>query len=226
VSKAAAFQYATALNHLLRFDSRQKITIANTTTVFWTEQPTLAENLFSYLIDPNQLGHKESEDDAQKQKLRTILTQIAQGIKPSELGNPATRFYILGLSANASRLSVRYWHVATLGEVTQHLAEHFAALRIVRGHNGSQEFPAVYQLLLETVRRGKSVSQDLDNVSPLLEGALMRSILLGTPYPQSLPLAVINRVRADQTINPNRAAILKAVLIRNHNQDIPMALKF
>jgi CRISPR-associated protein Csd1 len=229
VSETAAFQYATALNHLLRFDSHQRIIVGDTTTVFWTDQPSPAEDLFSYLIDPSQLSQDKSnntEDQAQNQSIRAILKQVSQGGQPSELGDPATRFYILGLAANASRLSVRYWHVSTLGDIIHRIGNHFAALSIDRGFNSKEtEFPAVWQLLLETVRRGgKSIREDLDNVSPLLGGALIRSILTGSSYPQSLPLAVINRVRADQNVNATRAAILKAFLTRNLTQKTTMAL--
>ena len=52
----------------------------------------------------------------------------------------------------------------------------------------------------------------------------MRAILNGTSYPEQLPSAVINRIRADCDINYFRAAILKAWLIRlpNSNYEIPM----
>jgi CRISPR-associated protein Csd1 len=214
----------TALNYLLRFDSRQRVILGDTTTVFRTEEPTPAEDFFSNLLDPAQLNQtKETEDQAQNQKIRTILKQIAQGGQPSELGNPATRFYILGLPANASRLSVRYWHVATLGEATRRIGEHFASLSIV-GSNKYAEFPAVWQLLVETIRRGKSIQEDLQSASPLLGGAIMRSILSGSDYPQALPQAVLNRIRADQSLNPTRAAILKAFLTRNLNQETTMSL--
>jgi CRISPR-associated protein Csd1 len=229
VSEVAAFQYATALNHLLRFDSQQRINVGDTTTVFWTDQPSPAETLFSYLIDPSQLSQNkstETEDKAQNQRIRAILKQVSEGSQPSELGDPTTRFYILGLAANASRLSVRYWHVSSLGDVIHRVGDHLAALRIDRGSNSKEtEFPAVWQLLLETVRRGgKSIREDLDNVSPLLGGALIRSILTGSSYPQSLPLAVINRVRADQNVSATRAAILKAFLTRNLIQKTTMSL--
>ena len=79
------------------------------------------------------------------------------------------------------------------------------------------EFPAIWQILRETARVA-------DEIPPLLGGALARSILEGTPYPEGLYAAIIRRIRADRTVNYLRAAILKATLVRNHQQTIPIML--
>lgn len=215
VSEQAAFQYATALNHLLRAGSRQRIIIGDSTTVFWSEKASPAEDLFAYLLDPAQSA-SEGANTELEDRLHVLLSQIARGGKPSELGDANARFYVLGLAPNAARLAVRFWHVATLGEVLENIGDHFANLQIPRGPK-DPEFPAIWQLLRETARETK-------DVSPLLGGALSRAVLAGIAYPQALPLAVINRIRADHRISATRAAILKAFLIRNHNHAIPMAL--
>lgn len=216
VSEQAAFQYATALNHLLRAGSRQRLSIGDATTVFWSGKESAAEDIFAYLIDPAQDDSKAG-DSGLTEHLRLILSQISQGVLPAEWQSDAeTRFYILGLAPNAARLSVRFWYVSTLGELLKNIGSHFAALQIRRGPN-DPEFPAIWQLLRETARESK-------DVPPLLGGALTRSILTGAPYPRTLPLAVINRIRADHRINANRASILKAFLIRNHHEPIAMSL--
>ena len=69
----------------------------------------------------------------------------------------------------------------------------------------------MWQLLKETAVQGKP-----ENIPPLLAGALMRSILTGTAYPQSLLSVLIGRIRADQTINYLRSAMIKACLNRKH----------
>jgi len=45
----------------------------------------------------------------------------------------------------------------------------------------------------------------------------MRSVLAGATYPQSLLSAIIGRIRADQTINYFRAAVIKACLNRKYH---------
>ena len=50
VGEPAAFAYTTALNHLLRKGSKQRVQIGDATTVFWTEQPSKAEGLMMVLV--------------------------------------------------------------------------------------------------------------------------------------------------------------------------------
>ncbi len=216
VSEKAAFQYATALNYLLRRDSCQKIRIGDTTTVFWTETPSPIEDVFSLLLDPSSLPETDSEDEGKLLQLRDLLGQLSKGILPQELGEASTKFYILGLAPNAARLSVRFWEVNTVENIVRNVGKHYERMNIQRGPKDAP-FPAVWQLLRETARESK-------DVSPLLGGTLLRAILNDAPYPQSLPLAVMNRIRVDRRLNATRISILKAFLIKNHNQILSMSL--
>ena len=211
VSEAAAFQYGTALNHLLRSESGRCIKIGDATTVFWTESPSPVEELFGFIADP---GKAAAEDDVQKDALRTMLKRIASGENVADLGlgDDDTPFYVLGLSPNAARLSVRFWYVSTLKELVSAIRQHFVDLDIVRSDR-DPEFPAVWQLLRETARESK-------DIPPLLSGAVMRAVLTGSTYPQMLFTAVIRRIRADREIRAVRAGILKAFLNRNSRLNI------
>lgn len=205
VSEAAAFQYGTALNQLLRSEHGRRIQIGDATTVFWTESPSPLEDVFGCIVDP---GRVPAEDEAQKNQLRNLLQRIASGedVSSLEIGDADTPFYVLGLSPNAARLSVRFWYVCTLKDLAAALRQHFQDLEIVRGDR-DPEFPAVWQLLRETARESK-------DIPPLLSGAVMRSILTRSAYPQMLFAAVIRRIRADRDVNSVRVALLKACLIR------------
>ncbi|MFK8112279.1 MAG: type I-C CRISPR-associated protein Cas8c/Csd1, partial [Rubripirellula sp.] len=215
VSEQVAFQYATALNRLL--DSRQRIQIGDATTVFWTEAPTEAENWLG-----GAFGTNASEDEGTKRKLDAILQTVRKGGMPSELGDADTDFYILGLSPNAARLSIRFWLRTTVGELLTSLGQHFRDLQIV-GSERDPEFPMFWQILRETARESK-------DIPPLLSGALMRAALTGSEYPQALFSAVLRRIRADHRINAVRGAIIKAYLVRNgrlktnNNKEIAMSL--
>ena len=70
----------------------------------------------------------------------------------------------------------------------------------------------------------RQTARDVKDVPPLLAGAFSRSILLGTRYPQSLLSGVIRRIRADRMINYFRAALIKAILMRNYNLEVPVML--
>lgn len=206
VSEQAAFQYCTALNRLLA-DRSRRVQVGDATTVFWTEQPTPAENLLGFVF-----GNQPSEDEAELNRLQRVLESIARGSYPGELGDAKTKFYVLGLSPNAARISVRFWWVSTLGELIDNLRKHYQDLAIIRGPRDS-EFLSPWKIVRETARESK-------DIPPLLAGALMRSIFIGQPYPQMLLSAILRRIRADQIINHPRAAAIKACLNRNSRHGI------
>ncbi|MES2708189.1 MAG: type I-C CRISPR-associated protein Cas8c/Csd1 [Verrucomicrobiota bacterium] len=219
VSENAAFSYCNALNWLLAGKER-RFRIGDATTVFWTEKATPLETLLPWMM----AGVPDAEDGATKKRVHDALSHIAQGtLSKDELGDNSVRYFILGLSPNVARLSVRFWHTGTLGELLANLKRHFDCLSLIRqwdetnSKNPDPLTPSVYQLLRQT-------SRDADGIPPLLGGALMRSILLGTGYPETLITAVINRIRAERDINYLKAAILKSWLIRNHQQDIQIML--
>jgi CRISPR-associated protein Csd1 len=203
VGERAAFQYCTALNRLLAADSRRRVQIGDATTVFWTEQPTEVENLLPWIFEPS----KAAEDDELKERLTALLQQIAAGRSPGELGDPNARFYVLGLSPNAARISVRFWWDSTLRQLVENLHQHFADLEIVRSDRES-EFIDTWRILRETVRDSKEMP-------PLLSGALLRAILTGARYPSMLFSSLIRRIRADREVRYVRAATIKAILNRN-----------
>lgn len=218
VSENVAFAYTTALNHLLRFDSRQKVLTGDTTFVFWAERETPVEhflgNVFGDTVEP-------SDDPADTKGVRDFLEAARDGKRLPAI-DPDVRFHILGLSPNAARLSVRFWLVSSTGEISQNVGQHFRDLAIERQFDFDPEYPNLWRLLRETALQGKS-----ENIQPLLGGAVARAIFTGEPYPQSLLAVIINRIRADHSINYPRAAFIKACLVRRFRltQQNPMEVK-
>ena len=203
VCEEAAFGYTTALNHLLNFRSRQKIQIGNVVTVFWAEKASPIEGLIGAVLDPGSDGSKHDD-------VRMFFETLQAGESPSGMGDPDVNFFILGLSPNTSRLSVRFWYAGTVGEVCENIGWHLRDLSIA-GLDRGQEFPGIRQILKETAVQGKT-----ESVPPLLVGALMRSVLSGAAYPQSLLRAVIDRTKADRAVSCLRAAVIKAILNRKN----------
>jgi len=216
VGENAAFAYTTALNHLLRFESRQKIRIGDATTVFWTERSSPIEGFMGIILDPR-------DDATDLSTVRLFLTAARDGKPLPAIDDPDLRFYILGLSPNISRLSIRFWHVSTVADISEKIGRHFRDLSIVKRYESDHDFPTIRQILLETFINHKSKTKpNWDNLQPLLAGVLMRSILTGTAYPQNLLSSVIGRIRADQEINYVRSAIIKACLVRKYRiQNVP-----
>jgi len=209
VSKRAAFAYTAALNSLLTADKGRRIRVGDATTVFWAVAPgdeaaaSKAEDLFSMLAEP-------PTDEGEAANVRTRLERVAAGRPIEEIApevNEHTRFYILGLSPNAARLSIRFWLEDTIGAIARRIGEHWRDLRL--DPVPWVTAPAAWRLLYETAVQRKS-----ENISPTLGGALMRAILTGSRYPQSLLATVIMRLRADGVVSGVRAAIAKACVRR------------
>jgi CRISPR-associated protein Csd1 len=212
VSQAAAFGYGTVLNGLLAKGSRNKVSVGDATVVFWAEAPD-AEAIARGLFDP-----PPPDDKTEAVAVRDVLDQMAKGRPIEEAAPdiaPDTRFYVLGLSPNAARLSVRFWHETTFGDLARRFQEHWRDLRLEPPDWGGR-LPALWRLLIELAPQGKS-----ENVPAHLAGELTRSVLTGHRYPRSLLATAIMRMRADRAVNGRRAAICKAVLARELRLDHP-----
>lgn len=220
ISEEAMFNYTTALNHLLRKESRQKIQIGDATTVFWAEDETPVVGFLKDILDPR-------ENTPDLSSLRLFLEAMREGKNanlPEDQKN--LKFYILGLAPNAKRLSVRFWYVSTIEDISKKIGRHFSDLRIKREFEDKQpEYPGIWQLLHVTATQGKT-----DNISPVLAGAVIRSILTGTVYPCALLTATVERIRAEHNVGYLRASLVKAYLVRNNRllkrdeKEVSMAL--
>ena len=225
VSQNAAFAYTTALNLLLTRGSRQKIQIGDMTLVFWAENDSPAEEFFADLFDPpvEPVDKLENQDDQQTtEKIRGLLQAIRDGRRTTDIVpdlDDSVRFYILGLSPNAARLSVRFWEANSIGNLLTRIGKHFKQLAIIRQFDNEPEFPQLWRLLSQTATFGKS-----ENVSPALAGGMTRAMLTDTPYPQNLLPVVLERIRAEHSVTYFRAALIKAFLMRNKKMEVSMSL--
>ncbi|SAL65023.1 type I-C CRISPR-associated protein Cas8c/Csd1 [Caballeronia telluris] len=213
VSTSAAFGYTTVLNHLLQRDPhhRQCVQIGDASVVFWAEAndesaQEAAESLFLDILDP-----PPPTDSSETANLRHALEAVSQGRALDTLDtrlDPKTKMFVLGLSPNASRLSIRYWATASLEEFAKRLAQHYDDLLIEPVPWKTP--PAAWRLLAATAAQEKS-----ENIPPQLAGAMMRAVLTGSRYPRSLLSAAIVRMRADKDVSGLRVALCKAVLARD-----------
>lgn len=205
VGEYAAFAYVTALNHLLD-DRAHRRQIGDTTVLYWAEQADkVLQNTFALFAFP--------QEDA-GDKLAGILRNLSLGLPVDDV-DMNRRFYVLGLAPNAARLSVRFFLQDTFGNMIEDLRRHYDYLEIQRPGFDTRQYLSVPAMLYETVNPN---SRD-KAASPLLSGAVMRAILTGTHYPHALFGAVMTRIRADGNVSRGRAAILKAYLIRNLNEN-------
>lgn len=215
-----AFRYTTALNSLLA-DGSRRVRIGDATVVFWSDRAgsaafeDIARQFFAE-VPPETGAGKPAESGVTTARLRAFLNSARQGRIGDTLVDPDAPFYVLGLSPNASRLSVRFWVAGTVGRFRDHLRRHAADLDMT-GAKETDPPLVIRRLLLETAR-------DPKDIPPRLAGELAKAVMDGLPYPQPLLGAVLRRIRADATVNHRRAAILKAFLVRNKQLEVPVAL--
>ncbi|MEQ1813038.1 MAG: type I-C CRISPR-associated protein Cas8c/Csd1, partial [Candidatus Nitrotoga sp.] len=209
VGKRAAFAYTTSLNYLLSKESTQRIQVGDASTVFWSEKHTELEDTFADLFD------EPPKDDPAKQTraIEALFRAPQTGALGDEGGN--IRFYVLGLAPNAARISVRFWQVGTVAEMSARIRQHFADLKIIHA-SFEKPYLSLFRLLVTTATQGKS-----ENIPPNLAGEFMRAILAGLPYPQTLLQAAVRRIRAEREVNYPRAALIKACLNRQARYSPP-----
>tara|TARA_R110002072_G_scaffold1130_10_gene9448 strand:+ start:25694 stop:27499 length:1806 start_codon:yes stop_codon:yes gene_type:complete len=224
VSDLSAFKYTTALNYLLNRNHRRCFSVGDASTVFWAEtdnkeQCEFAEQLFMQTVNPT--------DDSEAAQIRPLVEQVASGralnlVAPNI--DPKTKFYILGLAPNASRLSIRYWLDTTFGELGENIHQHYTDLSLSPLPWKSP--PSIWQLLVQLVPYRSGKAPKSDEVPAHLAGELMRSIITGSAYPRSILTQILLRIRSDGRISGLRVAMMKAVLSRDqfNKEDVSMSL--
>jgi len=205
IGKKAVFAYTTALNTLLENDTNC-FQLGDSTTVYWAKKK---DSVFEKQVKSFFFASGKQKDDPDRDALdaKANLLSILSGIPPEEM---ETGFYILGLSPNAARISVRFWHQDTIGAFCEKMLLHFKDLEIVPPSYDQCRMSLQY-LLGSTVRDWKS-----EDIPPNLAGNVMRSVLEGTPYPETFSNQCLRRVRAERDVSRVHASILKACLNRKY----------
>jgi CRISPR-associated protein Csd1 len=209
IGKVASFAYTTALNTLLGKDSKQKLQIGDATTVFWSEKKDAFEETFGdFWAEP-------PKDDPER-----LSNAVASLFKSVETGafvteSDDTKFYVLGLSPNAARISVRFWHIGPVAELASRFREYFDDLRLAHGPRDKDDL-SMWRLLVSTAGLEKS-----ENISPSLAGNVARSILEGRPLPETLFKTVILRIKAERDVTYPRAKLIKGCINRKLRMSNP-----
>ena len=202
------------MNHLLGKDSQQKLQVGDATAVFWSEKSSaLEKDAFFFFSEP-----PKDDPDRNTEAIKALYATIWNGtyVVPDE----KQKFYVLGLSPNAARIAVRFWHVATVAEMGTRFKQHISDLSIAHSAKIDAALP------MDRLLRSIAAQSKYDNIPPNLAGEVMRSILEGLPYPATLLQAAVRRCRAEQAkknkntskslpnVTYERAALIKACLNR------------
>lgn len=211
VGRYAAFAYGAALNYMVGqadFHGR----LGDTTLVYWAEgaEPAYGSAFMAMM----GMGGEEKNEITQKE-LNGVLTALCQGRTVNWANvplNPKNRFYILGLAPNASRLSVRFFLRDSFGAFVEHYLKHQERLNIVRPAFDERETLSMWALLRETAIKNPNKPPKFQR--QLVE-EMLNAILSGSRYPSTLFTQIEIRVRAEQKITHEKAAMIKAYLLRN-----------
>ena len=207
VSKEAEFAYTTALNFLLS-DREYSMQIGDTMVVFWAESGRdECRKVFWLSANPPKDNQKE-------------IASLFEDIKEhkyincdEEILDPKQKFYILGIAPNAARLSVRFFYQDSFGHILNNFSLHYQRMNMVKPSWEQREFLGIWSMLYETVNQKSKDKTPVPNMAAMV----LRSIVSGGQYPQSLYLDTLMRIRAEQgEVNWGRASIIKAFLIQNY----------
>lgn len=208
VGKYAEFAYTTALNYLLS-QRDYTFSMGDSMIVYWAESgKEQYQKCFLNMFRPTKDNQKKLKDifDSLKEDTKIYLEDAEM--------DPKQNFYILALAPNAARLSVRFFYVNSFGKIIQNIADHYERLEIVKPAREEQDYLGIRDMLNETVNQKSKDKTPVPNMAALV----LQAILSGGRYPASLYANTLIRIRAEcGNVNWKRAAIIKAVLIKNYN---------
>lgn len=206
ISQETEFAYTTALNHLLRKESRNKFMLGTRTYLFWASSNSEAakateDSIFAFFGKTN--------DDDPNQRIE-LVRQTFMSIYDGKLSaNTDDKFFILGLAPNAARIAVSYWAEISVKDFAVKILQHFEDMEMVDTRKDKTPYVGLHSILGAVTLGGKS-----SDATPNLPDAVVKSIFQGLPYPSSLYQSCVRRIRAEQALNLTRAAIIKAYLNR------------
>lgn len=228
VGTYAVYAYTTALNHLLA-DKKHVTTIGDTTIVYWSEDgDEIYQDIFGNVSEPSRDNYEIVNDvfDNLQRGKAVHVPAVERNISFEQ------KFYILGLSPNAARISVRFFYQDSFGNILKHIKEHYERMEIVMPAWDTTQYLGMWRMLMETVNKKSKDKKPVANMA----GSVYRAIISGSRYPDSLYQNVMGRIRAEQDngdrgiykITRGRAAIIKAFLLKNravNKEEITVGLK-
>lgn len=212
MGKGTAFAYTTALNYLTA-DKEHKKQIGDMTVVYWAKDASDAYQDFL------SLGLDGEDDNITDADLDALMKKIVHGDPVTfreETLSPESEFFILGISPNAARLAIRFFYRNSFGEIIRNLNNHYRDIEVTFDHRNKWRRIPLWALLRETVNQKSNDKTP----SPQMAGDMLRAVITGGRYPETLLNQTLLRIRAEHDITRGRAAIIKGYLIRNTKNHI------
>lgn len=235
ISVTAAEKYTGALNWLLRTDGHHT-SLDDMTLVYWADTENAeADKAVCDVFDFFCMGGKADREETDS-RLSSFWAKARVGeLSASDLSaegiDPSVSFYVVGLTPNSSRISVKFVYRNSVGKFADNIAQHQRDI----WHSGIEDRKMYLGLLVKQLFSPKTTDTNKNPSYPMY-AAMLESILKGTRYPNSLLSTVVLRCRTDNddekhfySVNAWRVALIKACLnrkarIMNKQEVIPMAL--
>lgn len=212
VSYVNEHKYVSALNYLFSlFDYVIKIGDPASPSMYITYWASNGNSSYQDIFSDEYNGTEKLDRD----DLRYVVSHLVKGesvpFRESTL-QPDEKFYVLGVSANAARMSVQLFYENSFGNIIQNVYAHEQRL-MIEGSKDNRTLTAK-RILNETVRQinGKKLES---NPSPSITLGLYKAIMQNTRYPAAIFSQVMARINADHDIRYAKAQIVKAYLIKN-----------
>ena len=208
VGAKAEFAYTTALNMLLS-DPKHHIKVGDVTFVFWSAKKSSFEMGFaSFFEDP-----PKDNPAMGVQKIKDLLGSLETGMYTDREWN--IPFYLLGLSPNSSRISIRLWKADSISGFAQNIKQYFEDFDIVKPKS-EPEYYSIRKILKNLSVQNRNEKDNDKNIIPGLATEMMDSAITGSPFPLSMLEMTLRRIKSDVEgrVKPVRASVVKACLNR------------
>ena len=217
ISEEIMKKYTQAFN-ILSGNKKNKCVLGNMTILFWAETSKHQEDYTDMFSIVCGLNNRDISDELSANIKRSF--EILQKGKIPDISqidlDESTKFYILGLTPNSSRLAIKMFLQNTFGEILKNVHQHIEDFQIYE----NMKVPSTHKILKELV------SPKVDEKTPesTLVASYFNSIITGQLYPQSMLSRIIIRIKTDQDdkkinflkINDTRVGIIKAYINRKN----------
>lgn len=216
MSARAAFKAGSALRYLVN-DENHYVDFGQDRILFWTDEDD-AESLdeISLFFGKYDKERAKGEDEVLLAEIAERLNSIREG--RTSLGvDGSTKYYLMCLSRNGGRIPIRFYATGSMGSLEKRYAQYLSDIEL----EGETERPrSIRSYVYQTAPLAKA-----ENIPATMVTSVMRSMLRGEPFPNSLYVQLLTRIRADKGYPPGkngktwdamrlRVPMLKACLLR------------